>query len=187
MDGHLWNGLVEAIMSGHDELMRQGMVVIPQLFAFTGGRLRGFVQLRPVHRGRDAGEGIAEMSGFAAAAGADEVITVWETQDIAVACDLPPLHPESAVNIVWAARGQHVLYRFPYREEQRPGRTEYGLSPVAARWLTPEAPAPGVELEPAIAALLHFSFQPFNSDDPDILVHSSNYLESQGYTVRLTV
>ena len=188
MDERLWDGVVRSIMSGHAELMEQcGMVLRPQLFAFADGRLRGFVQLRPVYRGQDAAQGIAEMSGFAAAAGADEVIAAWETQDLAVACDLPPIRPDPSISIVWAVPERHVLYRFPYLEEQLPGRTEDGLLPAAARWLEPEPAAPDAELEPAIEALLDFSFEPFDTDDPDVLANFATYLESQGYTVSLTI
>ncbi|MCE7010020.1 hypothetical protein LWC34_45520 [Kibdelosporangium philippinense] len=187
MDGQLWDGIVQSIKTGHVEMMKHGLVMKPQLFAFAGGRLHGFVQLWPVSRGMDAAKGIAEMSGLASAAGADEVVVAWETQDIAIACDLPPLRPKPAVNILWAARGRHLLYRFPYQEQQMQGRTEHGLIPVAARWLAPEPAVRGAELEPAIAALLEFSFQPFDYDDPDILSHAAVYLESQGYAVSLTI
>ncbi|RBM22443.1 hypothetical protein DI005_06365 [Prauserella sp. PE36] len=109
MDERVWRAMVTAIMEGHVEALRLGMVMRPTLNAFVDGNLVGYIQLRPVYRGEDAHLGIAKMSDFAAAARADEIMVAWETQDIAGACDLPARHAGSGLNIVWATADQQIL------------------------------------------------------------------------------
>ncbi|MEU4234866.1 hypothetical protein AB0F17_62225 [Nonomuraea sp. NPDC026600] len=185
MDGKTWNALVGIAKDTHTELMRQtGTVIPPTLFALKDGQLLGYVRLRGVYVGEDARGGIAEMSTFAAAAAADEIVVAWETQDIAVACDLVPLHPDSAVNVLAASRRRHWVYRYPYAEQQLPGRTEHGQIPCQPRWLPEPPPVDRGELEPSIEALMKFSFEPF--DGASDRESAAYWLEEHGYTVRLT-
>lgn len=185
MDDHTWKGMVEAITDIHTHTMNHGHVIKPHLFVFTAGRLRGGVALRPVYPGKDAIHGIVEMGHLAAAARADEVIAAWESADIAVACELPALHPQPGLNIVWATPHEHLHHRLPYHEHILPGRTGHGSLPLAPYWLDPDHPVRDGILEPAIATLLKLSFQPFNSDAPN-LQQAAIYLENRGYHVKLT-
>ncbi|MGH3777736.1 MAG: hypothetical protein ACRDRR_18740 [Pseudonocardiaceae bacterium] len=139
MDGQTWDGLVTAITQTHAQAMGEGVVIKPHLFVFTNGCLVGFVQLRPVYRGKDAIDGIAEMSNLAAAVPTDEVVAAWETADVVIACELAPLHPQPGLNIVWAASGEHLHYRFPYQEQALPGRTEHGLIRATPDGSTPRS------------------------------------------------
>lgn len=127
------------------------------------------------------------MGHLAAAAAADEVVAAWESADIAVACELPTLHPQPGLNIVWATPHEHVHYRLPYHEKILTGRTDQGYLPLAPDWLNAEPPTRGDILEPAIATLLHSSFQPFDTDVPNLLQQAAAYLENRGYHVKLTV
>ncbi len=185
MEKRMWRAMVEAIKAGHTEMLSQGGVLKPQLHAFAAGTLVGYIQLRPVYRGEDARAGIAEMSTFAAAAHADEVIVAWETQDVAVACGLPPRHEGSGLNIVRATADQRTLYPFTYRERQI-SVTGGGFNTLAPQWTSSGAGQPATDLEPSITALLEFSFQPLKSRADDLLQQSVALLESQGYVVRLT-
>ncbi|SFQ28494.1 hypothetical protein SAMN05421854_110105 [Amycolatopsis rubida] len=181
----MWRAVVSGIKAGHVETMRQGFVLKPQLHAFVGGRLLGYIQLRPVRRGEDARTGIVEMSGFAAAAGADEVVVAWETQDIAVACELPARHESAGLNIVRATADESTLYPFAYREQQI-GLTDAGLASIAPQWTSTGAAQPATNLEPAISALLEFSFRPYENGSHDLFQQSAALLESQGHRIRLT-
>lgn len=185
MNETTWNALVGIAKDTHRDLMQQtGTVIPPTLFVLKSGQLLGYVRLRPVRTGQDAQEGIAEMSTLAAAAGADEIVAVWETQDIAIACGLPPLHPDSALNILAATCHQYRVHRYPYLEEQLPGRTEHGQTPCLPRWLPQPPPVDGGELEPSIQTLMNFSFQPFSGEATRQA--AASWLEGNGHTVRLT-
>lgn len=90
-----WGQMAETVRSIHTELGASvGGVIPPTLFPFSGGRMVGFVQLRPIYRGADAAQGITDMSYLGAVGKADEVLVAWETQDIAVACELTPLYAD---------------------------------------------------------------------------------------------
>jgi hypothetical protein len=186
MDAATWGGLVDVCRSTQTTMMAEGLVSPPTLFPFVGGKLVGHVSLRPVHVGKDAVDGIAEMSTFAAAAGADEVVAVWETGDVAVACDLPLARPEPSLIMMWATSAQKLLYEFPYREQALPGLTEHGLRRVAPRWTEPRQGVVPHTLEAAIEALVEFCFAPLGLDgaNPD---SAAVYLRSKGYSVRQTV
>jgi hypothetical protein len=187
VEDRTWDALVSATKRAHTEMMADGLVMIPGLFVLAERRLVGHVRLRPVQRGADAANAIAQMSTLASAATATEVVAVWETQDIAVACALRPLYPDPALNLAWATRGRHVVYRFPYQEKQLPGRTEHGAYRVAPKWLPAPPSAPDAPLEPAIEGLLEYCWESFPSDDPDLLTHAANYLREQGYETNLFV
>jgi predicted N-acetyltransferase YhbS len=78
-DSQLVEGITEACKSAHKEIMAaEGLVLTPRLFVFRDGHHVGYVALRPVHVGKDAVDGIAQMSFLAAAAEADEVIGVGD-------------------------------------------------------------------------------------------------------------
>ncbi|ATY17005.1 hypothetical protein CU254_41180 (plasmid) [Amycolatopsis sp. AA4] len=185
MEKRLWRTIVSGIKAGHVETLRAGFVLKPQLHAFADGKLLGYIQLRPVRRGEDARTGIAEMSGFAAAARADEIVVAWETQDVAVACDLPARHEGAGLNIVRATAEQRILYPFTYREQQI-GLTDTGLASIAPQWTSSGAAQPATDLEPAIAVLLEFSFRPVETGSDNLFQQSVALLESQEYRIRLT-
>lgn len=152
-----------------------------------GGHRSGYVALRPVYRGKDAIHGIVDMGHLAAAGGADEVIAAWESADIAVACELPALYPSPVSTSCGPTAHEHMHYRLPYHEHILPSRTDQGFLPLAPHWLDADRPVRDGTLEPAIATLLEFSFQPFDSDAPNLLQHAATYLENRGYHVKLTV
>lgn len=183
----MWDILMEGFKAGHEAAMAEGGVMPPALYPFVGNRLVGYVRLRRVYRGQDASTAVAEMSSLAAASNATEVAVFWETQDIAAACDHVPLHPDTALNAVRATADGHVVHRFPYREQQLPGRTEDGFFRVQPHWLPVPPPDPGGPLEPAIAGLLAHCWEPLNLDHPDLLDQTAAWLRSEGYTVQFMV
>lgn len=185
MDSKTWNAMVEVARSGQEVMMAEGMVPPPVLWPFRGGKMIGSVTLRPVHVGEDAMTGVAEMSALAAAAGADEIIVMWETSDLAAACG-HSVAPRSvpSLMILWASAAQRVLYEFPYQEREVPGRTAHGLIRGAPDWSAPLPGSAADVLEPAIAALADFCFQPLTETGVNA-ESAAAYLESQGYAVRL--
>jgi hypothetical protein len=71
---------------------------------------------------------------------------VWETYDLAMACQHAPFHPGPGLNAVHATATTHTLYHFPYRVRYLPGRT---LNPSGCpnlrpsrtrRWSLPSKP-----------------------------------------------
>ncbi|MEU9575352.1 hypothetical protein AB0D62_37045 [Streptomyces massasporeus] len=113
------------------------------------GELVGMICLRPLKVGQDACVGFAELANFAAVAGADEIVLVWETSDEATACPLPIVGPAPCLNMVLATRGGHVLHQFPY-SEQLLSRNCEGWALVAPDWRPAPAPQPGGEPPPPI-------------------------------------
>ncbi|MGI5292821.1 hypothetical protein ACQEVF_57255 [Nonomuraea polychroma] len=187
MNDHLLAGVTDACLSAHAEVMAaEGLVLTPRLVVVRDGQLIGYVTLRPVYVGKDAVDAVGQMSHLAAAAEADEVFAVWETQDLAAACDHVPLHPDTALNVVHANPDKHVLYRHPYREWRLPGRTSSGMAKAKPQWLSPHPPAPEAELEPAIAGMLHFCWEPFDTGSKIRVEAAAAYLIEQRYTVQLT-
>jgi hypothetical protein len=188
MDDQTWNGLVGVARDTHEAVMREtGLIPAPALFALAGGKLIGYVRLRPVYRGQDAAVGIAEMSYLAAAAGADEVVATWETDDVAVACEHTPLFPAPALNVARATPQRHVVHRFPYTERLlRRGRfRKRGLHRVEPIWAPPAPAMVDGPLEPAIETLLQQCWKPLESAEPNLLEQTDAWLTSQGYTVTL--
>jgi hypothetical protein len=168
--------------------MADGGVLAPHLFAMRDNTLLGYVALRPVHTGQDAAEGVAQMSYLAAAAEADEIIGVWETYDLAMACQHAPFHPGPGLNAVHATATTHTLYHFPYRVRYLPGRTLGDLPRAQPQWLPEPAAIANAPLEPALEAMVQLCWQPFDIQRPDIDMVSAaaTYLRELGYTVGLT-
>jgi len=131
-----------------------------------GHNLGVFVWVRPLKVGQGALTGIAELANIAAAAGADEVVLVWETHDVATACELPIVGLTPCLNIVLASREGHILHQSPY-SEQFLSRSPEGWAPVAPGWRPAPAPQPGGELVPPIQAAVDVSFTPIELDRPD--------------------
>ncbi|MFI7642261.1 hypothetical protein [Nonomuraea sp. NPDC049400] len=186
MSDNLVLEISEACKNAHTAVMAEGGVLPPRLFVLRAGQLLGYVALRPVYVGRDAAEGIATMSYLAAAAEADEVIGVWETQDLAVACDHVPLHPGPGLNLLHASAKDQVLYRYPYREWRLPGQTRDGLAKAKPQWLTESSAVANPSLEPAIEAMVGMCWQPFEVESTDMVNAAAAYLTELGYTVELT-
>jgi hypothetical protein len=110
MDDMMWNALVASVKHAcNGALPDGGSIPPPALMPFSAGQMIGIVWLREVRQGQDALTGICEMSTLAATAHADEVAMFWETEDIAVAWRLPPLHPGNALKAVCATRARHVV------------------------------------------------------------------------------
>lgn len=186
MDDMMWNALVASVKRAYDVALPEGgSIPPPALVAFSAGQMIGIVLLREVRQGQDALTGIREMSTLAAAARADEVAMFWETEDIAVACRLPPLHPGNALNAVCATRAGHVVHRYPFTWHTVPGRTATGLPRCEIHWLPEETPLADGELEPAIEAALTFSWQPSPSNKAATVDATAEWLNAHGYKVSL--
>jgi hypothetical protein len=186
MERQLWDQMTEMVMSTHESLGAEvGGVLMPSVYPFRDGQLLGFAQLRPVYRGKDAAGGIAELSFLPAAGYADEILVAWESQDIAQACELPPLYPSSCLNLLWANPEGRLLRRMPYRERPLAGRPGSGQVSVGCEWAPREPDVADPELEPAIAALVDFSWDPLELDPDSALQTTQIYMRSLGYTVNL--
>ncbi len=189
MDGRIWDGLVGSMRESWVAAMAAGGVPPPMLMVVDGAGLVGYVQLRPVHVGSDALTAIAEMSALAAAARATDVAVFYETQDIAIACDLVPLHSGTAMVAVEASPDGRVVHRFPYREKVLPGQAPDGMIATSPEWLAAPGPEPGGALEPAIECLLEFCWQPMELPDvnsPRMRTDVADaWLQHEGYRVRL--
>ncbi|WP_146225292.1 hypothetical protein [Prauserella marina] len=157
----------------------------PTLFVFTGGSLVGYVHLRPVYRGEDAQNGIVQMSDLAAAASADEIIAVWETQDIALACEIPARHEGPGLNILYASATTQLVHCYTY-QERKVGRADNGLWSIEPQWTSSGQAQPITGIEPPIAELIELAFQPLPTVLDDALSVAAAHLEDHGYSVRLT-
>jgi hypothetical protein len=94
MELELWDKMTDFVREIHEgQAAEVGGVMPPTVYAFRDDEMLGFAQLRPVYRGKDAVSGIAELSHLPAAGDSDEILVAWESQDIAVACELPALYP----------------------------------------------------------------------------------------------
>lgn len=93
------------------------------------------------------------------------MILVWETDDVATACELPVAGPAPCLNMVLATRDGHVLHQFPY-SEQLLSRGPEGRAAVAPDRGPAPAPQPGGELVPPIRAAVDFSFVLLRLDHP---------------------
>ncbi|GHC87105.1 hypothetical protein GCM10007079_30900 [Nocardiopsis terrae] len=126
-----------------------------------------------------------ELSFLPAAGEADEILVVWESQDIAVACELPPQYSSSCLNLLWVNPDERLLLRMPYQEYLLPGSTEHGTVRVGVDWAQREADLGAPELEPAIASLVRFSWDPLDLPPASALQTTQTYMESLGYVVEL--
>jgi hypothetical protein len=180
----MWDALVGVAKSAYAASLGEGAVPRPLIMPLVRGELVGMIWVRPLKVGQDALTGIAELSNIAAAARADEVILVWETHDVATACELPVVGPAPCLNMVLACRDGHVLHQFPYNE-QLLSRSSEGWASVAPNWRSAPAPQPGGELVPPIQAAVDYSFTPIEIDHPDPFGVTVVLMEEDGYRVRL--
>ncbi|MFJ3671472.1 hypothetical protein ACIPSE_33920 [Streptomyces sp. NPDC090106] len=185
MEAQVWDALVDVARSAHTTGLAEGTVPRPLIMPLVGGELVGMVWARPLKSGQDALTGIAELSNIAAAAGADEVVLVWETHDTATVCETPAVGPTPCLNMVVATRDGHVLHQFPYTE-QLLALTSEGTASVAPDWAPPPAPQPGGPLPTPIQAAVNYSFVPLELDHPSPFGVTVVLMEEDGYRVRLT-
>ncbi|MCX4902908.1 hypothetical protein [Streptomyces sp. NBC_00878] len=185
MDKQVWDTLVESMKNAYTGGLGEGAVPRPVIMPLVRGELVGLIRVRPTSVGRDAQTGIAQLSNIAAAAGADEVVLVWETQDVATACQLPVTGPAPCLNMVHATKDGHVLHQLPYSVEPLSDSPEGQVS-AAPRWLPAPEPRPGGELVPPIRAAVDFSFTPLEIDHPSPFGVTVLLMEEDGYSIRLT-
>lgn len=158
----------------------QGAVPRPVIMPLVRGELVGLVWVRPFTAGDDALTAIAELSNIAAAAGADEVVLAWESDDVATACRQPVPGPAPCLNMVHATRDGHVLHRFPYEEQPRAD------APAEPRWQPPLAPEPDGALVPPVRAAVDYAFVPMEMDHPNPFGVTVVLMEEDGHQVRLS-
>ncbi|WP_329267157.1 hypothetical protein [Streptomyces sp. NBC_01451] len=181
MDTQTWDALAASMRNAYIAGPGEGAVPRPVIMPLVRGELVGLIWLRPVETGKDALTGIAQLSNIAAAAGADEVVLAWETQDVAAACELPVTDPTPCLNLVHATKDSHTLHRFPYAEQAAEGRAS-----IEPRWLPAPEPQPGGELIPPVRAAVDYSFIPLEIDHPSPFGVTVVLMEEDGYSVRLT-
>ncbi|MDW4904149.1 hypothetical protein RB628_02045 [Streptomyces sp. ADMS] len=185
MDTQTWDALAASMKNAYTAGPGEGAVPRPVIMPLVRGELVGLIWLRPVETGKDALTGIARLSNIAAAAGADEVVLAWETQDVAAACELPVTGPVPCLNLVHATKDGHTLHQFPYAEQSR-ARSPEGPATAEPLWLPAPAPQPGAELVPPVRAAVDYSFVPLELDHPSPFGLTVVLMEEDGYSVRLT-
>ncbi|GAA3906407.1 hypothetical protein GCM10023084_68360 [Streptomyces lacrimifluminis] len=181
MDTQTWDALAASMRNAYTAGLGEGAVPRPVIMPLVRGELVGLIWLRPVETGKDALTGIAQLSNIAAAAGADEVVLAWETQDVAAACELPVTEPAPCLNLVHATKDGHTLHRFPYAE-----RAPEGRATIEPQWLPVPEPQPDGELLPPVRAAVDYSFVPLDIDHPSPFGVTVVLMEEDGYHVRLT-
>lgn len=177
MDTQTWDTLAASMKNAYTAGLGEGAVPRPVIMPLVRGELVGLIRLRPVETGKDALTGIAQLSNIAAAAGADEIVLAWETQDVAASCELPVAGPGPCLNLVHATKDGHTLHRFPYTE---------GPDTTGPQWLPAPEPQPGGELVPPVQAAVDYSFIPLELDHPSPFGVTVVLMEEDGYNVRLT-
>ncbi|MFF7566646.1 hypothetical protein OIE43_00415 [Streptomyces pseudovenezuelae] len=185
MEAQMWDALVGVAKQAYTAGLGEGTAPRPLIMPLVRGELVGMIWVRPIKVGQDALTGIAELANIAAAAGADEVVLVWETQDVATACELPVVGPAPCLNMVVATREGHVLHQFPYTE-QLLSRSPEGWASVAPDWSPAPAPQRGGDLIPPIQAAVHYSFIPIEIDHPSPFGVTVVLMEEDGYRISLT-
>ena len=187
VDTRTWDTLVGSMKSAYVKGVREGAVPRPVIMPLVRGELVGLVWVRPTEPGADALTGIAALSNIAAAAGADEVVLAWETQEVATACELPVSGPSPCLNMVRATPDGHVLHQFPYTEESlSAGSGNADGSATALDWDQAPAPRPDGELPPPVEAAVAYAFTPMELDHPNPFGVTVVLMEEDGYTVRLS-
>ncbi|WP_371664478.1 hypothetical protein [Streptomyces sp. NBC_00280] len=181
MDTQTWEALAVSMKNAYVAGPGEGSMPRPVIMPLVRGELVGLIWLRPVETGKDALTGIAQLSNIAAAAGADEVVLAWETQDVAATCELPVADPAPCLNLVHATKDGHTLHRFPYAEQAPEGR-----GTVEPQWLPAPEPQPDGELLPPVRAAVDYSFIPLDIDHPSPFGITVVLMEEDGYQVRLT-
>lgn len=185
MEAQVWDALVNVAKSAYAAGLAEGEVPRPLIMPLVRGELVGMIWARPLKVGQDALTGIVELANIASAADADEVVLVWETHDVATACELPVVGPAPCLNMVRATRDGHVLHQFPYTEQLLPHGPE-GRASVAPDWSPASTPQPGGKLVQPIQAAVNFSFIPLELDHPSPFGVTVVLMEEDGYRVRLT-
>ncbi|MET7986855.1 hypothetical protein [Streptomyces sp. NPDC005281] len=187
MDTSTWDTLVGSMKSTYAKGVREGAVPRPVIMPLVRGELVGLIWVRPTKPGADALTGIAALSNIAAAAGADEVVLAWETEEVATVCELPAAGPSPCLNMVRATPDGHVLHQFPYSAGAPPVGSGDAAEPTAALdWKQPLAPRPDGELPPPVKAAVDYAFTPMDLDHPNPFGVTVVLMEEDGYTVRLT-
>ncbi|MEU9189018.1 hypothetical protein AB0D14_31655 [Streptomyces sp. NPDC048484] len=187
MDTQTWDALVASMKNAYTADLTQGTAPRPVIMPLVRGELVGLIWLRPTKGGEDALTAIVELSNVAAAAGADEVVLAWETDEVATACRLPATGPAPCLNLVHATKDGHVLHQLPYTREPldaSPG--DPGPVTAAPLWLPAPEPQPDGDLAPPIQAALTYSFTPLELDHPSPFGVTVLLMEDDGYTVHLT-
>ncbi|MFI1408662.1 hypothetical protein ACH4Y0_01795 [Streptomyces sp. NPDC020707] len=185
MDTQTWDALVASMKKAYAADLAQGSAPRPVIMPLVRGELVGLIRLRPAEVGQDAVTAIVELSNVAAAAGADEVVLAWDTQNVAAECGLPVVDPAPCLNLVHATKDGHVLHQLPCAYESGDSSPE-GRGPVEPRWLSAPGPQPGGELAPPVQAALTYSFTPLDLDHPSPFGVTVLLMEDDGYAVHLT-
>ncbi|MFJ5304627.1 hypothetical protein [Streptomyces sp. NPDC088350] len=185
MDTRTFDALTESMKSAYVAGLRDGAVPRPVIMPLVRGELVGLIWLRPVEPGRDALTAIASLSNIAAAAGADEVVLAWETQDVATISELPVDGPSPCLNMVHATKDGHTLHQFPYTEGAL-GESAEGSAPVEPVWQPAPAPQPDGKLLPPVQAAVDYAFTPLELDHPSPFGVTVVLMEEDGYNLRLT-
>ncbi|PSM42657.1 hypothetical protein C6Y14_15825 [Streptomyces dioscori] len=197
MDTQTWDALVASMKNAYTADLAQGRAPRPVIMPLVRGELVGLVWLRPAKTGEDAMTAIVELSNVAAAAGADEVVLAWDTQNVATECGLPVIGPAPCLNLVHATKDGHVLHQFPCTHQPVKATPEGPTMPegsgtvegpgtVEPLWLPAPAPQPGGELAPPLQAALTYSFTPLDLDHPSPFGVTVLLMEDDGYAVHLT-
>ncbi|MFE7068622.1 hypothetical protein ACFU96_00855 [Streptomyces sp. NPDC057620] len=190
MDTQTWDALVASMKNAYTADLAQGRAPRPVIMPLVRGELVGLVWLRPAETGEDAMTAIVELSNVAAAAGADEVVLAWDTENVAAECGLPVVGPAPCLNLVHATKDGHVLHQLPCTHQPVKSTPEGSTSEVPDAveplWLSAPAPQPGGELAPPIQAALTYSFTPLDLDHPSPFGVTVLLMEDDGYAVHLT-
>ncbi|MFI1720348.1 hypothetical protein [Streptomyces sp. NPDC020489] len=181
----MWDALVGVAKDAYTAGLGAGTVPRPLIMPLVHGELVGMIWARPLKVGQDALTGIAELANIAAAADADEVVLVWETFDVATACELPIVGPAPCLNMVLATRDGHVLHQFPYTEQVLSDSPK-DRAAVVPDWKPAPRPQPAGELVPPIQAAVNYSFIPIEIDHPSPFGVTVVLMEEDGYRVSLT-
>jgi hypothetical protein len=185
VDTQTWDALAASMKNAYIAGLGEGAVPRPVIMPLVRGELVGLIWLRPVETGKDALTGIAQLSNIAAAAGADEIVLAWETQDVATTCELPVTGPAPCLNLVHATKDGHTLHQFPYTERALPHSPDRP-TPIQPQWLPAPRPQPSGELAPPVRAAVDYSFVPLELDHPSPFGVTVILMEEDGYSVRLT-
>jgi hypothetical protein len=186
VDQAVFEAIVDSIIAANAKLMTTtGAVGPPQLTAARDGRVLGMVSLRPVSRGDDAITGIIEMSTFAAAGRATDVVLSWEELDLAVACGADPQTDVLSIDVCWARPHGHVLARFPFQAQIVSNPNPSGVPLIQPIWLTPRVGLHGAALPWVVSQTLDLCWKPLDRSGADHRTAAA-YLGSAGYDVSLT-
>lgn len=176
--GEFTDRLAGALVGAAEELLRtHGLCPPPAvhlLRADANPPYLGMLTCRPFYRGADAATAVASMSALATAAGATDLVLVWEHCDMCTALELPRESFPSGIVVVEAslretspdrggsvgaadpagggARGGHVVGWYPYLTRFGPPGPS-GMPTVDPEWGTPQR-VPGGWLPEPVAELL---------------------------------